>query len=143
MCTIVISFEQGSEKILPDESEAESDTRNNRRRLADQIMPETARLMMVRSLLHATATLIACSISFGIFAAADMRMRMGIYAMIWIACGGAYFLVLYCKQCMLDTVDDRIRQVVRDQQTADELRRYQRRLRFTLQWRMERHRDDE
>jgi hypothetical protein len=77
--------------------------------------------------------------SVEVFAAADMRLRMAIYASIWIACAGASFLLLYCKQFMLDTVDDRIRRAIQDQQIADEMRRYQRRLRFITKWRTGRH----
>ena len=98
---------------------------------------------MTRSLLHAIATVVALVPAFVMFAGADMRVRMAIYALGWIACGAAYLLLLYCRQYLLDTVDERVRRVLDDQRTAEELRRYQRRLRFKIRWRSARRNKDE
>ncbi len=89
------------------------------------------------------ATAVALLVSFRMFGNADMPVRMALYAVVWVTCGAAYFLLLYAKQYVLDAADERIRTVVRDERTVDDMRRYERRLRFIVRWRTERSRKKE
>lgn len=101
-------------------------------------MSVTVRIMMIRSVLHAIATIVALVLTFVIFAKADMPTRMAMYALGWMLCGAAYLLLLYCKQCVLDAIDARIQHVLQVERTVEELRRYQRQLRFVARWRAKR-----
>ena len=103
-------------------------------------MSDALRVMMIRSLLHTIATAVALALTFIVFAHADMPVRLAMYGFGWVMCGAAYLSVLYCKQYLLDAFDDRIRRVMRDQRAVEELRRYQRRLRFIVRWRIEHYR---
>lgn len=104
-------------------------------------MSATARVMMTRAALHALATAVALLVSFRMLDNGDMPVRMALYAIVWVACGAAYFLVLYAKQYVLDAADERIRTVVRDERTVDDMRRYERRLRFIVRLRTKRRRN--
>jgi uncharacterized membrane protein len=103
-------------------------------------MRTTAQVMMRRMVLHALATVIALWISLRMLTNTAMSVRMAVYACAWIACGAAYFLLLYCRQYILDAVDERIRCIVRDQRSLEEMRHYERRLRFIVRWHAERSR---
>jgi hypothetical protein len=103
-------------------------------------MRTTAGLMMRRMVLHALATVIALWVSFRILTNTAISVRMAVFACAWIVCGGAYFLLLYCRQYVLDAVDERIRRIVRDQRSVEEMRHYERRLRFIVRWHAERSR---
>ncbi|GAC1299228.1 MAG: hypothetical protein NVSMB19_02750 [Vulcanimicrobiaceae bacterium] len=97
-------------------------------------MNGTVRVMMTRTALHALGTAVALYVSFGLWSSGHMWQRMVLYGGVWLGCAGAYFGVLYLWQTALDALDARIQAIVRDEQTAEDMRRYQRRLRFVLRW---------
>ncbi len=101
-------------------------------------MSATARLMMTRTVLHLIGTLLALYVSVWLWAGAAMWLRMMLYGGVWLLCAGVYFGLLYLWQQALDGLDLRIRALVRDELTVDEMRRYQRRLRFLGRWQRER-----
>jgi len=97
-------------------------------------MSVTGRLMMTRMGLHSVGTLCALYVSVWLWTGAAMWLRVIAYAGAWLMCAGAYFVVLYLWQHALDAFDERVRALVRDELTDEELRRYQRRLRFIGRW---------
>ena len=97
---------------------------------------ETAmRTMMVRGALHLVGTLTAFLAVAMLLPHGAMWLQTATYGLAWFACAGAYFAALYAWQSALDALDRRIRDVVRDELAASELRRYQRRLRFVIRHR--------
>ena len=98
-------------------------------------MSATARLMMTRTALHLVGTVLALYVGFWLAAGAQMWMRMVLYSAVWLLCAGIYFVILYVWQRLADGLDARVRALVREELEIEEMRRYQRRLRFLGKWR--------
>lgn len=97
-------------------------------------MGTTTRLMMTRATLHLVGTVCAFAVVYLFFPHGGMWVRMATYALVWVACGGAYFAALYLWQSAIDKLEVRIRDIVRDELTTDEMRHYHRRLKFLTRY---------
>lgn len=101
-------------------------------------MSTTARVMITRATLHAIASVIALWVTFRLLSSNVMWIQMSEFATVWIVCGIGYFLLLYAKTYAMDRADERVRRIVRDQFMVEEMRAYQRRLRFVQRWKITR-----
>ncbi|GAC1306957.1 MAG: hypothetical protein NVS2B3_11150 [Vulcanimicrobiaceae bacterium] len=96
---------------------------------------ETMRTMMIRGVLHLAGTVTAFFAVVALMPHGAMWLQTATYGLAWFACAGAYFGALYLWQSAVDALERRVREIVREELTATELRRYRRRLRFVIRQR--------
>jgi len=94
------------------------------------LVDPTLRLMMTRALVHLVGTAFAFGSVILLVPHGAMWLRMTAYSVAWLLCAALYFGWLYLYQTTVDHFEHRIRVIVRDELVVEDLRRYQRRLRF-------------
>lgn len=90
--------------------------------------------MMIRTTLHLVGTSCAFIAAYALVPRGEMWVQMAAYGATWTACAVAYLGTLYLWQLALDSLDLRIRSIVREELTAVEMRRFQRRLKVVARY---------